>query len=131
MSRVKKPALTRRQATQHRAVLGSNGADYNWPWPCIASSAEEANAMAAYFFVKKWHGRQIDFHGLQRIVIHSGCARAAYLFARDIEGANIKRLQKVILEHGSVAEKRLFAKLPNANSQWLESIADIQEVMEL
>lgn len=131
MGRAKKPALTRRMQWQQRAVLDLNGADYNYPWPHIAKTTAEANAMAAYFFAKRWRGREINFHALQRIVIKSECARAAYLFAKDVEGANIRRLQKVVLDSGTVEEKRQFAKIPGADEQWLEAVAAVQEVMEL
>jgi len=94
--------------------------------------AGEADAMCAYFFAKRWHGKNIDMHKLQRVVIHCECATAAFLFARDIEGANIRKLQTIILKNGSAELKRQFAReIPGADVQWLESIAAVQDVMEL
>ena len=132
MGRAKKPALTRRLEVQYRAVLDREGADYNYPWPYITNSRGEADSMCAYFFAKRWQGRNIDLKRLQRLVIRCEFAKAAFLFARDIEGANVRRLQDVVLRHGSPELKRQFAReIPGASVQWLEAMATVQEVMEL
>jgi hypothetical protein len=88
--------------------------------------------MCAYFFAKRWSGRNIDIRRLMRIVIRCECAEAAFLFARDLEDAHIRRLQDVVMKHGTVEEKRQFAReVPGASVQWLQTMADIQEIMEL
>ncbi len=95
---------------------------------------DEVNGMCAYFFAHKWRGRNIDLIRLQSIVCRSSSAQAAYLWAKNMECSpgNIRRLQKVILEHGSVEQKRTFAReVPGADRQHLECIADIQEIMEM
>lgn len=56
----------------------------------------------------------------------------AYLWARDIPGASVKRLQAVVLEFGNVEQLRKFARdIPGANKDLLERIALVQEVMDL
>jgi hypothetical protein len=49
------------------------------------------------------------------------------------EPRNIRRLQKVIVEHGSIELKRTFAReiLHGFDRQNLEALADIQEIMEM
>lgn len=113
-------------------MLDKQGGDWFYPYSYTSRSSGELHGMCAYFFAKKWQGRAIDIHGLQRVVIRAEHAEAAYLFARDIEGANIRRLQKVILNRGSPEQKRQFARMiPGAAVQHLEALAIIQEVMEL
>lgn len=69
---------------------------------------------------------------LQRIVISGHNPEMAYLWARDIPGASIKRLQQVVLEHGNLAQLRKFARdIPGANAPLLEKLALVQEVMAL
>ena len=132
MARANRPALTRRQAIQYRAVLDCEGADYNYPWPHIAKTTAEANAMCAYFFAKRWKGRNIDIRRLMRIVMRCECAEAAFLFARDLEDAHTRKLQDVVMKHGTAEQKRKFAReIPGASVQWLEAMADIQEIMEM
>jgi hypothetical protein len=94
---------------------------------------DEVNGMCAYFFAYKWQGRDIDLVRLQSIVCRSTSARAAYLWAKNMESPrNLRRLQKVVLHHGTVEQKRTFAReVPGADRQHLEAIADIQEIMEM
>ena len=132
LSRTRKPALTRRQERQYRAVLARHGADYNYPWPYIAKVVGEADAMCAYFFAKRWHGKNIDVRKLQHVVILCAHAKVAFMFARDIEGANIRKLQIIVMKNGSADLKRQFAhQIPGADVQWLEAMAAVQDVMEM
>ena len=117
---------------QQSAMLRKDGGSWYHPYLYAKRNTGECDGMCAYFFAKKWQGRAIDVHGLQRVVIRSGFAKAAYLFARDIEGANIRRLQRIIMDSGSADQKRQFARdIPGAAVQHLEALAIIQEVMEL
>ncbi len=130
MGRAKKPGLTRRVERHYRAILAYKAEAWlgNQRW----AFGDRHHAWSAYFFAKKWRGRNIDIRALQRIVFHCGYPDVALRFAKDIPGVNIKKLQSVVLERGSPEEKRLFARdVPGADVQWLESMAAVQEVMEM
>jgi hypothetical protein len=132
LSRAKKPALTRRMEYQQQRVLACDAADYHYPWQYITKTTGELHGMCAYLFANRWQGRNIAMHKLQRVVLASGCSKAALLFAKNIKGANVRRLQKVVLDSGTADEKRQFAReIPGADIQWLEAIAAVQDVMEL
>lgn len=88
--------------------------------------------MCAYFFAKRWHGKNIDIHKLQRVVLHCEHAKTALMFARDVKGANIRKLQDIVLKNGSAELKRQFAReISGAAVQWLEAMAAVQDVMEM
>ena len=90
------------------------------------------DAMAAYYFAKKWSGRNIDMRALQRVVLRANIPMAAYLFARNIPGAQVRKLQKIILDSGDAEMMRKFAKeIPGADVTWLENIACVTEIMDL
>jgi len=135
LARAKKPGLTRRLERQYRSVLSCDGdsASYHYPWQHLVPF-DEVNGMCAYFFAYKWRSRDIDLIRLQSIVCRSTSAKAAYLWAKNMkEPRNIRRLQKVIVEHGSIELKRTFAReiLQGFDRQNLEALADIQEIMEM
>jgi hypothetical protein len=127
----KKIGLTRRLVRQQDAILRLRGSNYNHQQYFKYKYDSDANGMIAYAFAKQWSSRDIDIHALQRLIINSKSALAAFMFARDIEGASIRRLQVIVLEYGTVDQKRAFAKLPGAAHDFLMGIALVQEVMEL
>lgn len=137
MAKSKKPALTRRLHDAYRRVLANNGGwylDHEFQW-CRHrghfGAAEEHNAWAAYYFAKRWNGRDIDMARLQNIVVRGGSAKCILAYARDVPGANVRKLQFALIERGTVVQLRDFAKLPGANADALERMAIAREVMAM
>lgn len=127
----RKPGLTKRLARYYREILSGRADPDAW-WLRGHYPPHYLNAMCAYSFAKRWQSRDIDLMALQRIVISGHNPEMAYLWARDIPGASIKRLQQVVLEHGNLAQLRKFARdIPGANAPLLEKLALVQEVMAL
>jgi hypothetical protein len=87
------------------------------------------NGWAALHFARQWRGRDINFKKLQRIVILSEDGTCAYEFARDVPGANVRKLQDVVAAGLDPKALRLFMELPGADRKYLESILIVSEVM--
>lgn len=110
---------------KHR-VLSYNGSRRQPHYPSIAWSA--------YFFAKRWQGRSIDLKKLQRIVLTFGSPKCIYMFARDVEGANLRRLAHALIERGDPKLMREFADnidVIEADSRFLTGMAAVAEVMAL
>ncbi len=117
MEKDSRPGLTRRVERVYRALLRSTASD---PW--IGEHAAH--------FAARWRSRRIDVAALQRIVIRSGSAEAAFKFAQRVPGANVRKLQGVVLQGGSPDDMRTFAaRVPGSDSSLLENTALVTEVM--
>lgn len=68
---------------------------------------------------------------LQLIVLRSGDAECAYEYARDVPGAQVRRLQKVVVDHGDATLMRKFSKLSGADVQLLRSLVVVAEAMTI
>jgi ribosome modulation factor len=135
MAKSKKARLTRSLQRHYQLIINGSGSNYD-PWnppfwgPTTNSQWEHRNQWSAYMFAKRWSGRSgYDIKKLQLIVIKSNDAECAYMFAKDIKGANIKKLQKVVLENGTTKTLKKFSKLPNVNKKLLENFIIIMEVL--
>ena len=110
-----------------------HGVNHMWPHPCSYGRQPDGGVeWAAYLFSKRWKSRTgYNLKRLQRIVILSGNAEVAYLFARDISGASLDKLEKVVVEAGDPKWMKLFANLPGARKKLLEAFAFLTETMSL
>jgi hypothetical protein len=140
--RRQKAALTRRLQSQYNAILAGDASAYqHWVPPGYNRPGQPPvqgygygyrNEWVAYVFAKQWGGRKgVDIKRLQLIALHSDNAECAISFARDIQGANVKRFQSIVLQHGSAGQMRRFAEIPGANRMWLENMAIVAEVMSM
>lgn len=105
-----------------------------WPHPCTYGPQTRGWGVewAAYHFCKQWRGRGgYDSKKLQRMVINSGNPRVAYLFARDVPGASLDKLEKTVVEAGDPYWMKEFAKLPGARKKLLLDFAFLAETMSL
>ena len=83
----KKTGLTKRLIRQQASILARNGRwiEHQLYW----RHGDDSDGIIAYGFAKRWESRDIDIHGIQRLVINSKSAKAAILFARDIKGCEL------------------------------------------
>lgn len=128
-----KPALTRRVYRLYQDVLLGDASRDLWLNSKAAGSPghmAQANAWQAFYFAKRWSGRDIDLKRLQGIVLRKGTGECATAFARYIPGANVKRLQNRVISVGTSKELREFARsVPGANVRRMEDLASVMEVM--
>lgn len=131
-----RPKLTRNLLQQYRAILAGDASAYFYPHPSSWSSPQNSverrrsNAWQAYLFAKAWHGRDVDLHRLQVIVTHADIAEPAILFARDVPGANRRRLERHVMAHGTAVELRRYAAcVPGANVRRLVDMAVVADVL--
>ncbi len=90
-----------------------------------AKIIKEKNAPLAYKFAVECEDETSQ---LQKIVIKSGNAQLIYLFARDVFGAEIEKLEKAIIETENVDAINNFANLEGANrKKLLKKIKQIEE----
>jgi len=122
---VKKPALTRRLERHYRQILQSwAGVSYHASW------RGETVAWAAFYFAKRWCGRDIDLKRLASIVLRAEDPECCYRFVREVPGANVKRFQRHVMLHGSAELMRRFAReVPGAHRDSLENMAIVAEIM--
>lgn len=140
----RKARVTRRVWNRYREILTEAEQGKSWvrcngwlpqgwnqdPTLYKKSFCDEHIAWAAYGFAKEWQGRSdIDLKRLQNIVIRHEAPIVAYYFARDIQGANIKRLQRIVINGANPDLMRRFAELPGAYRQYCLNMADVAEVM--
>lgn len=128
-----KPALTRRVRKLYNAIVGGIEWSEEIYFKGLKDRRYRRVCWGAYHFAKRWQGRG-GFHmwKLQLIVIRSEDATCAYAFARDVRGAKVDRLQKVVIEHGSPQLMRDFAcNVPGADVQHLKNLAMIGETMAM
>lgn len=83
------------------------------------------NATLAYKFAMECED---ETKHLQKIVIKSGDAQLIYLFARDVFGAEIEKLEKAIIETENTEVMQNFADIEGANrKKLLKKIKQIEE----
>lgn len=137
MAKRKRPALGRRAMSMYRRILANQGdwyLDHEFVWRRhwgSFGSGMESNAWAAYYFAKRWQGRDIDLARLQNIVIRHGTAKCAILFAAGVREASVRKLQYAVIRRGDCKALREFAKLPGADPALLNGLADVREVFEM
>jgi hypothetical protein len=95
------------------------------------SSDAIGNEHAALQFAKSYGSRDcVDMKRLQRIIIESKNADCCYQFARDVPGANIRRLEYVVARYGELQTIRAFIlNVPRANKRFLEGVITVKEVL--
>jgi hypothetical protein len=133
MPKKSKSRLTRRMVQHYQSILRQNPC-FMFPHPCSYGQPIPRWGIewAAYHFCKQWRGRGgYDSKKLQRMVINSGNPQVACLFARDVPGASLDKLEKVVVEAGEPHWMREFAKLPGSRKKFLESMAFIADTMNL
>ncbi len=131
-----KPALTKRLFRVYQAILDNGDDTQYWMYrnaaPFLSSTTPDEVRVGwqAYYFAKRWSGRDIDLKRLQRIVLRSPDAECSYSFAKDVPGVNIRRLARHIMECGNSFWMRKFAdRFPNQDSERLRNLAVVHELM--
>lgn len=137
MAKSKRPALTRRLHNMYLRVLAHQGdqyLDHEFCWRRhygSFGSGMESNAWAAYYFARRWGGRDIDLARLQNIVARYGSGACLLAYASNVRGANVRKLQFAMVERGTVVQLRAFAKLASADAGVLERTAVVREVLAM
>lgn len=126
--------MSRRLRRQYLDIIRGDGANWYFPWGWAGNGAGKVpfgNAWAAFFFAKQWGGRDgVDVHRLQSIVCRAQNPEAAYRWAREMPGANVRRLQKVVTSYGSLELIRAFAQnVRGADRKFLEGLCIVKEVL--
>lgn len=140
MSEKKRPALTRSQNRQYQGILRrcASYADveaYHLSWMAYKGGehAKRSLAWAAYYFAKRWNGRDINMKKLQKIVLDWGDSKCLYEYARDVPGANIRRFAHAMVHANDPDMMRLFvANVPGviaSDTRYLIGMAAVAEVM--
>lgn len=135
-----KTAISRRVRAHYQDIVGqAPKLSRFYPHPCAFGSNygwrrgwNDGLEWAAYLFSKEWKSRTgYNPKRLQRIVIVSGNPEVAYLYARDVPGASVDKLEKVVVEAGDPRWMRTFAQLPGARKRMLECYAFLADTMAL
>ena len=127
--------LSRRLQRQYSEVLQGLASSWYYPhpmaWHGVPHGTPANHAWQAYLFAKEWGGRKgVDFKRLQRIVLRADNGECAYRFARDVKGANIKKLEATVIRSSDMDAIRKFSLLPGANRQKLENIVLVAQILE-
>lgn len=129
----KKTGLTRRQLREYQQIIIGNGHIYYFSGKAAGYykgyTDGRSNGWAALFFAKQWRSRNINIRKLQKVIIASDDARCAYEFARDVPGANIKKIQDMIVNCNDPAIIRKFANIHGADKELLLDALIIAEVL--
>ena len=134
----RKPALTRRLQRDYLQIIHRSHNAYHdmWIWWQHGNPGHQASvAWAAYYFAKRWHGRDIDMKRLQKIVLDWGTAECLYKYARDVPGVNLRRFAIAVAKSGNADVMKLFVKnipgIRDCDERFLTGMALINEVMAL
>lgn len=136
----KRARLTKRLFHLYQKVLEGGAQSWFWPHPVAnpwwsgrppsKSAAEDSWAWQAYLFAKEWQGREgVDLKRLERIVCAASDPQCMFLFARDVRGARVRRIERSVVRCGDPAAIRRFMRLPGANRRSLERLLVVAEVM--
>ncbi|MFA5202894.1 MAG: hypothetical protein WC708_00560 [Lentisphaeria bacterium] len=129
----KKSCLSKRLQRQYQQVLLGQAESWFYPHPHAFGWGRHNSSTAewqAYLFAKEWGNRiGVDLMRLQRIVIQSNDGECVYRYARDIDEANIRKLQRAVVRSGNPDAIRRFSLLPKADKTWLERYLLIAEVL--
>jgi hypothetical protein len=123
--------MTKRIKKWYLQILSGNDPDQYWaPRYIYAKKHLTSIGHAAAVFATRWNSRDIDIKKLQRIVINSHDAIAAYHFAMNVPGANTKKLAYVVMKYGDAPLMRAFAmNVPNSDKDSLENFARTYEAI--
>lgn len=130
----KRPRLYRRDLETYRNLLNlSKNSYFSESAGKIISRTpfqRRNDACLAYYFATVWGGRDIDFARLQNIIVKSNYPKLIYKYARDVPGANIRKLQYAMLRTGNTLDLKKFSRLPGVDTLLFEKAITIREVME-
>ena len=83
----------------------------------------------AAYFAADWHGRrEVDIGKLLGLTLKSQDPECAIFFAKNVPGANIKRIQEIVLRYGTSDQMKDLAHVFGAHKSTLEKYAMLKEV---
>lgn len=136
-----KARLTKKQKNDYVRIITTDPDKFqgkNWLPPGLGIDPKYKNhwgvsefiEWAAWKFAKDFGGKKdVDINALQRVVIRSGNPLVAYYFAKEIPGANINKMQKVVSKSTDRDTIQKFMRIKGAHVPSLQARIDLMEVM--
>jgi len=89
-----------------------------------------ARQIMALTFAREWGGRSgIDVKRLEGIVVRGPVPEVIARYAKEVPGANLRRITRAVVRTGDVRAMRVLAGVPGVDRAYLENAIVVAEVM--